>query len=205
MKEKKDLRYIRTNRMLCDAFTELLSKKKFESITVNELCDKAYIRRATFYTHFLDKYDFFAYFLKQIRQDFVQRWSRETVDGNSQKYGEERATKELNEFMRHMFRELIHYLSDHMNLVQNIMNSSAFPILIDTLSEEIRTSFLSVLSKANPCPLPDGVQPELAAAYYAGGIIQLIRYWIAYRQDFSEEELIVQYSALVEGFVEPLA
>lgn len=191
MGEKQDLRYLRTNRMLCQAFTELLSKKKFEAITINELCEKAFIRRATFYTHFLDKYDFFAYFLKQIRQDFVSNWDRGSREEN------------LNAFMIHMFRELIHYLSDNMNLVQNILNSNAFPILLDTLSEEIKTSFMNELKRSQKSKLPQTVEPEVAASYYAGGIIQLLRYWISSREDLPEDELLRQYSVLVGNLVEP--
>lgn len=66
--------------MLCTAFIELLSKKKFEDITVNELCEKALIRRATFYTHFLDKYDFFAYFVRQNRDNFISTWEIHDTD-----------------------------------------------------------------------------------------------------------------------------
>ena len=56
MANNTDLRYVRTNQMLCNAFTELLQKKEFEDITIDELCKKAFIRRATFYTHFLLQY-----------------------------------------------------------------------------------------------------------------------------------------------------
>lgn len=58
MSKKQDLRYIRTNQLLCNAFKDLLEKKKFDDITIQELCNHALIRRATFYTHFIDKYDF---------------------------------------------------------------------------------------------------------------------------------------------------
>lgn len=67
--------HIGSNQMLCDAFTELLSKKKFENITINDLCEKALVRRATFYTHFIDKYDFFTYFIRQNRDQFISNWN----------------------------------------------------------------------------------------------------------------------------------
>lgn len=104
--------------------------------------------------------------------------------------------------MIHMFRELIHYLRDNMNLVQNILNSNAFPILLDTLSEEIKTSFMNELKRSQKSKLPQTVEPEVAASYYAGGIIQLLRYWISSRGDLSEEELLRQYSVLVGSLVE---
>ena len=62
MEEKTDLRIRKTYKALCDAFVTILEKKRFDDLTVNELCDEAMIRRATFYKHFADKYDFFFFF-----------------------------------------------------------------------------------------------------------------------------------------------
>ena len=62
MEEKTDLRIRKTYKALCDAFVNILEKKRFDDLTVNELCDEAMIRRATFYKHFADKYDFFFFF-----------------------------------------------------------------------------------------------------------------------------------------------
>ena len=65
MEQKMDLRIRKTYKALKDTFLELLSEKKFEDITVNELCERAMVRRATFYKHFADKYDFFAFFIRE--------------------------------------------------------------------------------------------------------------------------------------------
>ena len=56
MEVKLDLRIYKTYKALHEAFTEILEHKSFEDLTVNELCDKAMIRRATFYKHFADKF-----------------------------------------------------------------------------------------------------------------------------------------------------
>ena len=48
MKQKTDLRVIKTYSALINAFYQLLSEKKFEEITVNELCNQAFVRRATY-------------------------------------------------------------------------------------------------------------------------------------------------------------
>ena len=58
MEEKTDLRIRKTYKALCDAFVTILEKKRFDDLTVNELCDEATIRRATFYKHFADMISF---------------------------------------------------------------------------------------------------------------------------------------------------
>ena len=60
MEKKVDLRILKTHKALCETFSTLLEEKKFEEITVNELCQRAMVRRATFYKHFADKYEYFA-------------------------------------------------------------------------------------------------------------------------------------------------
>ena len=62
--DKLDLRVQKTYKSLIDSFEGLLREKEFEKISVKEICDAAVIRRPTFYTHFLDKYDFLSFFIK---------------------------------------------------------------------------------------------------------------------------------------------
>ena len=66
MEKKIDLRLRKTYQSLHAAFTELLEEKRFEELTVGELCDRAAIRRTTFYKHFADKYDYFAFYLQEM-------------------------------------------------------------------------------------------------------------------------------------------
>lgn len=54
---KKDPRVIRSRTQIIDAFVLLSGKKPFSSITVKDITTEARINRATFYNHFLDKYD----------------------------------------------------------------------------------------------------------------------------------------------------
>ena len=58
MKDVKDDRRVRYTKMvLKDSFIGLLEKKDISQITVTEICDKADINRATFYSHYTDVYD----------------------------------------------------------------------------------------------------------------------------------------------------
>src|SRR5580698_4813678 len=53
--ETTDPRILRSRRMLMDALSRLLTKKKFEDISVQEIADEATLNRATFYLHYPDK------------------------------------------------------------------------------------------------------------------------------------------------------
>ena len=72
--EKLDPRVKRTRRLILGAFSDLLAEKGFESISVQDVTDKAEINRATFYAHFEDKYKLLDYWVSQMfRQETEKR------------------------------------------------------------------------------------------------------------------------------------
>jgi AcrR family transcriptional regulator len=50
-----DRRVQKTRKLLQDALIELVGEKGYESITIQEILDKANVGRSTFYAHFQDK------------------------------------------------------------------------------------------------------------------------------------------------------
>lgn len=52
-----DPRVIRTNQLIRVAFSELLYEKEFEKITIQDISERATINRATFYSHYQDKFE----------------------------------------------------------------------------------------------------------------------------------------------------
>lgn len=70
MEKKLDFRVQRTYQMLMSALMSLLQEKSFDEITVGELCERAVIRRATFYKHFADKYELFTFSIRELQRHF---------------------------------------------------------------------------------------------------------------------------------------
>lgn len=70
--KKEDLRIIKTNRALLNAILTLLGRRNFGNITVNEICEEALVSRATFYSHFNDKYDLLNAFLMKLSEDIIK-------------------------------------------------------------------------------------------------------------------------------------
>lgn len=56
---QEDPRVTRTRRLLVDAFRVLLNEKGFDRVSVQDISDRAAVNRATFYSHFRDKYALF--------------------------------------------------------------------------------------------------------------------------------------------------
>ena len=58
-KKKTDARVRRTRDALGDALITLMQEKAWETITVQDILDRAHVSRSTFYTHYSDKDDLF--------------------------------------------------------------------------------------------------------------------------------------------------
>jgi AcrR family transcriptional regulator len=65
--DKIDPRVRRTRQMLQQSMSELLKEKEFVDITVQDITERADLNRATFYKHFLDKYELLDVI---VREDF---------------------------------------------------------------------------------------------------------------------------------------
>jgi len=55
MEHKLDRRVVRTRRMLRDALIELVLERGYDPITIQDITERADLRRATFYLHYRDK------------------------------------------------------------------------------------------------------------------------------------------------------
>lgn len=70
--QKEDLRVVRTKKMLTKALKELLQEKSFDKITVNDVCDRALVHRATFYNHFNDKTDLLNFIFDEMQEEIYK-------------------------------------------------------------------------------------------------------------------------------------
>lgn len=179
MEQKTDLRIVKTHKALCDAFMELLEEKSFDHLTVNELCDRALVRRATFYKHFADKYDFFAFFVRQTRDGFNK---------GKKPYKENGGLSE--EYYIYLFQGCIHFIKQHEKLVKNVLKSNMLGTLIEILSDEIYKDVLLNLRNEQKSGVDFPVSIEIMASFYSGGIIQTLRFWMTGQNPISEEKLV---------------
>ena len=64
-------RITRSKRALRQALIALLEERGFDSITVNDLCDRADLNRGTFYNHFRDKENLLAVLEDEVMADIA--------------------------------------------------------------------------------------------------------------------------------------
>lgn len=69
--KKTDVRFVRTEAAITDAFLDLVAEIGFYEITVKDITARADVSRGTFYQHYEDKYALLAAFEQKIRADLL--------------------------------------------------------------------------------------------------------------------------------------
>ena len=158
MNTNTDLRIQKTYLALHNAFTELLEESTFEHLTVNELCDRAMIRRATFYKHFADKYEYFSHYTKETAEAFREQYNTDTPQND------------IGNYLDHMCQQLLLFMKQHKRLVLNIKKSSVFPLLLSILVEQTHYDVIDALNRSDIKKTLSKKQRDAIASFFAGGI-----------------------------------
>lgn len=188
MKQKTDLRVVKTYTALTNAFYQLLSEKKFEEITVNELCNLAFVRRATFYKHFADKYEFFT---------FVVRTVFEQYSGN---YDFESGQVKPLSFYLNIMENVLHFLTERESMVRSFTASSMYSTLMNIFTDELSQEVKAFLEEDEKNGAVFPASADITARFFTGAMINCIKYWFASDRSLSEAELLNQIEAILYSF-----
>lgn len=152
-----------------NALTELLQRKAFHKISVNELCENANLSRSSFYANFQDKYHLLSCCLENI-------------------------SKELDaQIAINPSKDILIFTLDSIQKNSNFFYN-AFGAKIDEEVTQIVHHFfnkhmLSFLNHqiADGRTLPGPI--EMVSSFYVGGILSSILTWIQSGYEISKEEL----------------
>ncbi|MCQ2398115.1 MAG: TetR/AcrR family transcriptional regulator [Sphaerochaetaceae bacterium] len=176
--KKLDFRVQRTYGFLTKALVDLLKKKDFSEITVNELCEKALIRRATFYKHFTDKLELFKF----------------VVNRNFDFFGKSHNFKYDRENPGTFYPEIVNYIlsfaEENKAVLQSIFSGSAAAQLTSIMLETTEHHICKHLKQDIENGAREIARPELLAAMMSGAIVYMANRWVKNNIDVSKEEIL---------------
>lgn len=187
MENHVDLRIQKTHQLLHHAFTELMEEKGFEGFTVGELCEKAMIRRATFYKHFADKYEYFTFYMTEIFGSFHGRL----------KPGME--AEDVNAYALDLCRELIRFVQAHTRFIEKAMVASVAPTTLTILLDLLHSEVQHALENADQVGLTQA-QLEGQALFFTGGVLSILFRYLQAGKAIDE----VEFLGIVSGFLFPV-
>ncbi len=180
MKEKKDLRIIKTKMALYNALTNLMKDKTFEEIRVSDICNEALINRSTFYAHYDDKYELLVDFLKNVENELTSELSKNNNIVNTKEYYIE------------LIRLFLNHIEEKKDIYNSIMINNRNSIMMDILLNVVNNDLLNKANGNNNSVIPS----DIAAKFYLGGVINLGIDYIS-NNKYSKEDLIKYYSILI--------
>jgi len=187
MLEKEDLRIVKTKHALNKAFFEMLRETSIENITVNDLCEHAGIRRATFYKHFNDKIDFITYLICAIRDKFDREYSNDFKD----------STPTVDYYLKYV-AALGEFLSEHEEAINRILNSSMRATFISIFMQRnyLDTSERLAISKQDGMNLPASV--PVVSCMLTGGISYNLIRWFETEDRPPIDSLLIEISKFIQ-------
>lgn len=183
VKPKIDKRIQRSRDALGDALIALMQEKPFESITVQQVLDRAEVARSTFYTHFKDKDDLFL-------SDADDFWERMANCLSLAKDPSNRIAP-VREFF------------DHIKHAQKFLAAlTASGHYHETMELGLRHIARAIEKRLAEVPLGAAVNPEdrPALAYaHAGSMFSLMRWWMDRGLRESPDEMDDTFHRIVWG------
>jgi AcrR family transcriptional regulator len=188
-KEKTpDRRVQRTRRLLHKALMSRVLEKKYESITVQEILDRADVGRSTFYLHFQDKDELLASGLQNVSQLVRSAQAAFTAPPG-------KSYEKIIGFSLAMFEHAYEYRA----VQRAMLGSNAEPIvrrqihgaLAAVIGQEVKSEFQK--RKRDDC----SVSPELLTHFLVSSFISVMTWWLNARNPVPPKDIDAAYRALV--------
>jgi AcrR family transcriptional regulator len=163
-----DRRVVRTRATLRDALVSLIIERGWESISIQDVCDRANVGRSTFYTHFADKEELLLSGFEDLR-----RALRLVVKVSGRGKGLAFA------------RPLLEHANDNRRLFRALVGKRS--------SQTVQRRFLEVVIGQTEEELAEalgtGAALEATVQYVAGAFSQLVIWWLEFRAPLQPAEL----------------
>ena len=163
-----DRRQRKTRESIFSAFTELLSKKDFDKITVGEIIDKADVGRATFYAHFETK----EFLLKELCEElFCHIFDSANFEENNHRHIFKCDAPDC--VFLHLFRHLQKNDNNIMSLLSG-NNNELFLRYFKTDLKKLVKSQLSLFESEKSAKLPE----DFWINHIASDFVETIKWWV---------------------------
>lgn len=165
---KPDRRVARTIALLRDALMALILEKGYDTITVQDITDRANVARTTFYLHFKDKDELLFVGMREIYQDLIDRTKAQTSTHSLLELVGEDSTVDFTHVAQH---------ADFYRIMLSERGSMAFfmrvhGFLAQMMLDDVLKPLVSATGTAPPMPLP------MVAHYLAGAQLGAIKWWL---------------------------
>lgn len=191
---KIDRRVCRTRRRLHSALIALILEKGYDSISVQDVTDRAELSRATFYLHFKDKDELLASSLEEMFNELRQ--SVESMIVQQQAATDNPKLPSLPAFQ---------HVAEYADLYRALLGSkSVSSIIYRTLNQIVHLSAQQVqLLQGEHVLERMGVPIDFVAQHMAGSLFSTFRWWLDNDMPYSAEDMARMYHRMTVPAMTP--
>lgn len=153
----------RTKKLLRDSLVQIILEKHYDSITVQDILDRADVGRSTFYTHFRDKEDLFRGDWEKFLNFLIQRINFENI------------TESRFVPIKELFQHLIDFHPFYRAIVKSGKSDQLYKSGQNHLAKGIENKLTLLLGNES---LPTPVPIPILSNYLANEIFSLLRWWL---------------------------
>ncbi|MBU3220362.1 TetR/AcrR family transcriptional regulator [Clostridium algidicarnis] len=182
-----DRRQQKTRDAIFEAFSSLLYSKRYTTITVQEIIDKANVGRSTFYSHFETKDEL----LKVMCTDLFEHVFSDNP-GSENTHDFSLADGNPDSIITH----LLYHLRDNNKNIIGLLTCESSDMFLrlfkQYLDELIVTHMLDNLDRKNTY-IPD----DFLINHISGSFVEMVHWWIKNKMQQSPEELTKYFLAVI--------
>jgi len=182
--EKLDRRKQRTRRMLRDALLALIVEKGYDDLSVQDITEKADLRRATFYLHYTDKNELLEAVLREIFDELVKELEpliqSDALGGKTQV---------------ETFAVMYRHIAANSRLYRIILGGQGGAATTRGIRAYLAGHTLAMLKKL---PAAQVLMPiDVLANYMAGAELSLMTWWLESDQPYPVEDMAAMTQQLI--------
>lgn len=176
-----DRRIQKSRQAIMTAFITLMSEMDFDSITINNIADKANVNRGTVYLHFADKYDLLDQCVEEhITQLLAECASKEDVTNFTSKAA-----------MLRTFEYLEQNAFFYSTMLINRGTTAFRSCLLKTIQHSLSKQFDSIPHDLN-------LNKEITVHFLASAAVGLLEWWITHNMPYPPLVMAEQLWSLLE-------
>src|SRR5262245_25372341 len=175
-----DRRVVRTRAMLHNALMALIRKKRYEAITIKDICNTANVGRSTFYAHYTSKDDLKRSGLETMRKHLLDRQRDASAKPGA-------ACDLVLAFSLSMFEHALEHRDTYRSLVGGRGGVVALGKIRQIVSDLVREELATIVDKASR---------ELTVHYIVGAYMAVLTWWLDGGAKLSPREVDAMFRRL---------
>lgn len=178
---KTDLRITRTRKMIIEAFVELVKEKGYDSITIQDIADRAMINRSTFYAHFKDKQDLYESLLSIVASEL-----KGLLDPKLMSDEHEIELSKIHDILTNIFI----FIKKEKKFLLLLTESSDTEVVKKKFLQLIKDEYQAIFAELRIVENDMEIPLDLVISYISAIFFSIIEWWIKNDTAYPPEQVV---------------